>query len=84
MAEQHDPSSKAKAVLYQKIRRRLSLFNLCLTPALLGILIASGWTLMMRQNAIALAGVNDWGVVAVYFVQMSLFFMIFELPLSFY
>lgn len=73
-----------QAVEYQKIRRRLSLFHLILTPSLLGILIASGWTFGMRQNAVALAGISEWGVVAVYFVLFSLFFLIFDLPLSFY
>ena len=73
-----------QAVEYQRIRRRLTLFHLLLTPTLLGVLIASGWTFGMRQNAIALAGVSDWGVVAVYFVLFSLFFLIFDLPLSFY
>ncbi len=73
-----------QAVLYQRIRRKLTLFHLILTPSLLGILIASGWTFGMRQNAIALAGGSDWGVVAVYFVLFSLFFLIFDLPFSFY
>ena len=73
-----------QARLYQAIRRRLSLFHLFLTPSLLGILLFSGWTFGMRQNAIAIAGGNDWGVVAVYFVLFSLFFLIFDLPLSFY
>ncbi|MDD5226452.1 MAG: M48 family metallopeptidase [Candidatus Omnitrophica bacterium] len=76
--------SKEKAKEYQTIKRRLTLFHLILTPALLGILIASGWTFGMRQNAIALAGVGEWGVVAVYFVLFSLFFLIFDLPLAFY
>jgi STE24 endopeptidase len=73
-----------RAVEYQRIRRRLTLFHLVLTPALLVILITSGWTFGMRQNAIALGGGSDWGVVAVYFVLFSLFFLIFDLPLSFY
>jgi STE24 endopeptidase len=73
-----------KAREYQRIRRRLSLFQLILTPSLLGILIASGWTFGMRQNAVALAGLSDWGVVAVYFILFSLFFLIFDLPLAFY
>lgn len=73
-----------QAVDYQKIRRRLSLFQLFLTPALLGILLASGWTFGMRQNAALLAGPNEWAIVAVYFVLFSLFFLIFDLPLSFY
>jgi len=73
-----------KAKEYQVIRRRLSIFHLLLAPALLGILIASGWTFEMRQNAIALASVSEGGVVAVYFVLFSLFFLIFDLPLSFY
>ncbi len=73
-----------KAKEYQIIRRRLSLFQLALTPSLLGILIASGWTFGMRQNAIGLSGASEWGVVAVYFVLFSLFFLIFDLPLAFY
>ena len=81
--EQHVKKTR-QAVEYQTLRRRLTLFHLMLTPALLGILIASGWTFGMRQNAIALAGVSEWGIVAVYFVLFSLFFLIFDLPLSFY
>ena len=73
-----------KAKEYQGIKRKLTFFNLILTPALLVILIASGWTFGKRQNAIAFAGLSDWGVVAVYFVLFSLFFLIFDLPLSFY
>lgn len=73
-----------QATEYQEIKRRLSLFHLILTPALLGILIASGWTFGMRRSAIALVGAGDWGVVAVYFVLFSLYFLIFDLPLSFY
>ena len=73
-----------RAKEYQIIRRRLSIFELVLTPSLLGILIASGWTFGMRQNAIGFAGANDAGVVAVYFLLFSLFFLIFDLPLAFY
>jgi len=73
-----------QAALYQRIRRRLTLFHLVLTPSLLAVLIASGWTFGMRQNAIAFSGGSDWGIVAVYFFLFSLFFLIFDLPLSFY
>ena len=73
-----------QAALYQRIRRRLTLFQLVLTPSLLAILLSSGWTFGMRQNAIALAGGSEWSVLAVYFVLFSLFFLIFDLPLSFY
>jgi len=83
MTEQKE-AHVTQALLYQRIRRRLSIFQLFLTPTLLLILVASGWTFLMRQNAIALAGANDWGIVAVYFVLITLFFMIFDLPLSFY
>ena len=62
-----------RAKEYQIIRRRLSIFELVLTPSLLGILIASGWTFGMRQNAIGFVGANDAGVVAVYFLLFSLF-----------
>ncbi len=82
METQTDKSKQASA--YQTIRRRLTLFHLILTPALLGILIVSGWTFGMRQNAIAFAGISEWGVVAVYVVLFSLFFLIFDLPLAFY
>jgi len=77
-------SHKEKATAYQLIRRRLSLFQLILTPSLLGILMAGGWTFGMRRNAVAFAGAGDWGVVAIYFVLFSLFFLIFDLPLAFY
>jgi STE24 endopeptidase len=73
-----------KAAEYQAIRRRLTLFHLILTPSLLGILIASGWTFGMRQNAVTLAGAGEWNVVALYFILFSLFFLIFDLPFSFY
>ena len=69
-------ADKEKAKEYQEIRRKLTLFQLILTPALLGILIASGWTFGMRQNAVAFAGGSDWGVVAVYFILFSLFFLV--------
>lgn len=82
METQTDKSKRASE--YQQIRRRLTLFHLLLTPSLLGILIASGWTFGMRQNALALVGAGEWGVVAVYFLLFSLFFLIFDLPLSFY
>ncbi len=73
-----------KAKKYQQIRRRLTLFHLLLTPALLIVLIASGLTFGMRQNAIAITGGNDWGVVAVYFMLFSLYFLMFDLPLEYY
>ena len=73
-----------QAVLYQRIRRRLTLFHLILIPSLLGILLVSGWTFAMRQNTIAFAGALESGIVAVYFLLFSLYFLIFDLPLSFY
>ena len=73
-----------KAREYQGIKRKLTLFQLLLTPALLLILIGSGWTFGMRQNALLLVGGSDGGIVAVYFILFSLFFLIFDLPLSFY
>ena len=82
MEPQTDKSKHAAE--YQRIRRRLSLFHLLLTPSLLLILIGSGWTFGMRQNALLLGAGSDWGVVAAYFVLFSLFFLIFDLPLSFY
>ncbi len=73
-----------QAVLYQRIRRRLTLFHLILTPSLLGILLVSGWTFALRQNAVAFAGSCEGGIVGVYFLLFSLYFLIFDLPLSFY
>lgn len=73
-----------KASAYQRIRRRLTLFQLFLTPALLLILIATGLTFGIRVNAITATGGNDWAVVAVYFLLFSLYFMAFDLPLSYY
>lgn len=76
--------SFGKAMEYQRIRRRLSLFHLVLTPALLGALLFSGLSFAMRSNALVMAGGNEWGTVAIYFVLFSLYFLIFDLPLAYY
>ena len=73
-----------QAARYQRIRRRLALFHLFLTPALLTILLLSGLTFGMRTNALALTCGNEWGTVAVYFFLFSLYFLIFDLPLAYY
>ncbi len=73
-----------QATRYQRIRRRLTLFHLFLTPALLVILLWSGLSFGMRENAWLLTGGNEWGMVAVYFLLFSLYFMIFDLPLAYY
>ncbi|MBU9888495.1 MAG: M48 family metallopeptidase [Candidatus Omnitrophica bacterium] len=78
------PGNLTKAAEYQRIRRRLTLFHLFLTPALLVILLSSGLTFGMRANAVALTGGNDWGTVALYFFLFSLYFLIFDLPLAYY
>lgn len=73
-----------KAVTYQKIRRRLTLFHLLLTPMLLFILLGTGLTFGMRTNAIAATGGNEWLVGAIYFFLFSVYFLIFDLPLAYY
>ncbi len=75
-------AEQAKA--YQAIRRKISIFSLFLSPAILLILLVSGWTFLMRQNSIALSGDNEWLVVANYFFLFTIFQLIFELPLSYY
>lgn len=73
-----------KAKEYQRIRRKLTLANLALTPALLVLLLASGFHLLFRDWAAATAGTNEWLTVAVYFLLLSVFFLVFDLPLAFY
>lgn len=80
----NETEGSRRAALYQRIKRRLTLFHLALTPTLLAILLISGWTFSMRQSAVALAGSNEWAVVAAYFTLFSLFFLIFDLPLGFF
>ncbi|HOW59437.1 MAG TPA: M48 family metallopeptidase [Candidatus Omnitrophota bacterium] len=80
--EHTDLSQKAAA--YQKIRRRLTLFHLFFTPSLLLTLVLTGLTFAMRRNAVALAHGNEGIVVAVYFLLFSLYFLIFDLPVSYY
>lgn len=77
-------NSSEKASAYQRIRRRLTLFHLFFTPTLLIILIMTDITFDMRRNAVALANGNEWGVVAVYFLLFSIYFLIFDLPISYY
>lgn len=77
-------TNEEKAKKYQGIKRKLTLFHLFFTPALLFVLILSGLTFGMRQNAIAVLGVNDWGVVAVYFILFTLYFLIFDLPVAYF
>ena len=80
----NEDTGSEKAQEYQAIRRQLTLFNLALTPALLVMLIASGLHLRFAKWSAALVGSNDWALVAVYFAIFSVYFLIFELPLSYY
>ncbi len=73
-----------KAQQYQRIRRRLTLIHLVLTPALLVIFLLSGLHLLFKDWAMAMSGSGDWLVIACYFTLFSLFFLVFDLPFSYY
>ncbi|HPW65076.1 MAG TPA: M48 family metalloprotease, partial [Candidatus Omnitrophota bacterium] len=73
-----------KAKEYQAIRRKLTLVHLALTPGLLAVMLLSGFHLVLRDLTAAVAGGNEWMRVAVYFSLFSVYFLVFDLPLSFY
>ena len=75
---------KNKAQEYQSKKRKVMLFNMVLTPCLLIVLLITGLSFWMKAGAEAVSGENFYGCIFLYFVFLSLFFMIFDLPLSFY
>lgn len=68
---------------YQKIKQRLSLFHMAWTPVLLGI---AGFSPLSRcfKDLAEGAGPHAWAVLAVYFTLFSLFFLVIDLPFTFY
>ncbi|OQA57424.1 MAG: hypothetical protein BWY42_00557 [Candidatus Omnitrophica bacterium ADurb.Bin277] len=77
-------SDELKAKEYQIIRRRLTIFHLLLTPALLVLILSSGMHLMFREWSLSIAGAGEWQLAAVYFTIFSIFFLLIDVPLSFY
>jgi len=75
--------SKENAQSYQRVKVWFSLFNYLKTFILLSIVIFSGLSVFMRDVA---QNISSFWIfeVAVYFSLLSVFFLIFDLPLSFY
>ncbi|MSR76675.1 MAG: M48 family peptidase [Candidatus Omnitrophica bacterium] len=75
-----NPDEKSKA--YQRIKQRLVLFNLILTPALLFLTLV----LPMNTTFVQWAAVapNHYAQLSLYFFYFSLWMLVFDLPLSFY
>lgn len=48
------------------------------------VLLAAGLHFCFKEWAVAFLGENDWVLVAVYFTILSVYFLIFDLPLSYY
>jgi len=81
MNDMSDETSKAKE--YQRKKQILTLFNLFFTPAVLLLIILSPLSLQWKLWSISVGG-NAYLAVAIYFVCLSVFMLIFDLPLSFY
>ena len=76
-----EPLRRAKD--YQKIKQVLTLWNLGLTPLLILIPAVTPLSSLFYSWAGSVIGCR-YGALAFYFMFLSLFFMIFDLPLSFY
>jgi STE24 endopeptidase len=76
-----EPLRRAKD--YQKIKQVLTLWNLGLTPLLILIPAVTPLSGLFYSWASSVIGCR-YGALAFYFMFLSLFFMIFDLPLSFY
>jgi len=81
MGEMSNEISTAKE--YQRKKQILTLFNLFFTPAVLLLIILSPLSLRWKLWSISVGG-NAYLAVAIYFVCLSVFMLIFDLPLSFY
>lgn len=78
-----DVTRLTQAKAYQKIRQRLSLFHLALSPALLALAVYLPISSAFKEKAVSLTA-QPFGIIALYFLFFSLWMLIFDLPLSFY
>lgn len=74
---------KPDAKDYQKIKKRLALTHLFLTPVLLAIWVFSGLS-VATQAEVAQWVSNPWSGLALFFTLFSLFFFLIDLPVSYY
>ncbi|MDP3919554.1 MAG: M48 family metallopeptidase [Candidatus Omnitrophota bacterium] len=72
-----------KATAYQKIKQKLSLFHLVLTPVLLYLALAGPLASALRSGG-SLLGENPFAAVGLYFLLFSVYLFLFDFPLSFY
>lgn len=72
-----------EAKTYQRIRQRLTFVNLALTPLLLWLVLVTGISVAIRDQASAWTS-QPYAALAIYFALFSLLMLVFDLPLAFY
>ena len=77
-----DKNQEKQAKEYQKIRQKLTLFNLVWTPALLWLVIGTGISVKLYEMSASVS--NPYGILTIYFLFFSLVLLVFDLPLSYY
>jgi len=81
-----DESEKTKSAVakrYQTTKQKIRLFSLLLTPLALGVLFLTPLSSLYKENLLLITQ-SRYGVLALYFVGLSLFMLIFDLPLAYY
>lgn len=68
---------------YQRKKQILSIFHLFLTPAVLSFMLATSISSQFYGFASSITG-NDYLVLGIYFISLSLYMLIFDLPVVFY
>jgi STE24 endopeptidase len=81
MKTENDQQARAKA--YQKKKQVLTLFNLAVTPAILALIILTPLSVQFKTWAASLT-TFPYAVTAFYFLFLSIFTMLLDLPLDFY
>ncbi len=78
-----DPKQSEKAKIYQKKKELLSFFHLAFTPAVLWLTLATPLSVQFKSWA-AVWTTNPYGMSAFYFLWLSLYSLLLDLPLSYY
>lgn len=79
--EGEDAQEKAK--IYNRLKRRAKVINLCLGAAFLATLLLAGWSIWLRAHLESVFR-NPWVVVCLYFLVLMTVAELISLPLSFY
>ncbi|MBI3314264.1 MAG: M48 family metallopeptidase [Candidatus Omnitrophica bacterium] len=77
-------SLKDKAKAYQRQKQLLTVFHLFLTPVILLSMVVFKFTVHWEYTARQITRGGDYVALAVYFLFLSLYMLIFDVPFSYY